>query len=162
MTSSATTLDRTERLMLAALQRDGRMSNVELAAAVGLSESPCLRRLRALEERGLITGYAARIDRRRIGLQVTAFVQVQLEKHDDSKRQAFLARVADEPCIIECHAMSGAYDYLLKVVAESMDHFSELAMQGILRFPGIKDIESSFSLRTEKEYAPVPLPGGAA
>lgn len=151
--------DRIERLMLAALQRDGRMSNVDLANAVGLSESPCLRRMRTLEDEGLITGYAARIDRRRVGLQVTAFVQVQLEKHDDSKRQAFLAKVADEPHIIECHAMSGAYDYLLKVVAESMDHFSELAMQGILRFPGIKDIESSFSLRTEKEDAPVPLPG---
>jgi len=154
-------LDRTERLMLAALQRDGRMSNVDLASAVGLSESPCLRRLRALEERGLITGYAARIDRRHIGLPITAFVQVQLEKHDDSKRRAFLAQVADEPCIVECHAMSGAYDYLLKVVAESMDHFSELAMQGILRFPGVTDIESSFSLRTEKENAPVPIPATA-
>lgn len=149
--------DRTERRILEVLQSSGRMSNVELAEAVGLSESPCLRRVRSLEESGIITGYAARVDQRSIGLQVTAFVQVQLEKHDDAKTQDFLARVEAEPHIIECHAMSGAYDYLLKVVAQSMDHFSELSMQEILRFPGVKDIESSFSLKTVKQHAPLPI-----
>lgn len=133
------------------------MSNVELAQALGLSESPCLRRVRALEEQGIIAGYSATIDQRRVGLQVTAFVQVQLEKHDDQKTQAFLAQVSEEPHIIECHAMSGAYDYLLKLVAQSMDHFSEIAMQGILRFPGVKGIESSFSLLTVKQAAPLPI-----
>jgi Lrp/AsnC family leucine-responsive transcriptional regulator len=151
------TLDRTEHRILEALQQEGRMSNVELAQAVGLSESPCLRRVRALEEQGVISGYSATIDQRRVGLQVTAFVQVQLEKHDDQKTQAFLEQVALERHIIECHAMSGAYDYLLKVVAQSMDHFSEIAMQGILRFPGVKGIESSFSLLTVKQAAPLPI-----
>lgn len=151
------TLDRTERRIVEALQREGRMSNVELAQVVGLSESPCLRRVRALEDQGVIAGYSATIDQRRVGLQVTAFVQVQLEKHDDQKTQAFLEQVTGEQHIIECHAMSGAYDYLLKVVARSMDHFSEIAMQGILRFPGVKGIESSFSLLTVKQITPLPI-----
>lgn len=150
-------LDRTERRILEALQQDGRLSNVELAQAVGLSESPCLRRVRGLESEGVIAGYSAVVSQRSLGLQVTAFVQVQLEKHDDQKTKAFLERVAQEKHIIECHAMSGAYDYLLKVVAQSMDHFSEIAMQGILRFPGVKGIESSFSLLTIKHPSPLPI-----
>jgi Lrp/AsnC family leucine-responsive transcriptional regulator len=140
-------LDRAERSILFELQRQGRLANVELAQRVGLSESPCLRRVRALEERGLIAGYA--------------FVQVSLEK-DDQRREAFLTRVENEEHIVECHAMSGAYDYLLKVVARSIDHFSELVMQGILRFDGVKDIESSFSLQTVKESAPLPLGAASA
>lgn len=149
-------LDRIEQQILRLLQREGRLSNVELSRAVGLSESPCLRRVKALEENGTIEGYGARLNPRHLGLQVTAFVQVQLEKHDDGKTAAFLDRVATEGYIVECHAMSGAYDYLLKVVAHSMDHFSDLTMEGILRFPGVKDIESSFSLRTIKQNAPLP------
>lgn len=149
--------DRTERRILEVLQQHGRMSNVELAQAVGLSESPCLRRVRSLEETGVIAGYGARLDQRLVGLQVTAFVQVQLDKHDDKKTRAFLDRVDAEPHIIECHAMSGAYDYLLKVVAQSMDHFSALSMREILRFPGVKHIESSFSLHTVKASAPLPI-----
>ncbi len=150
-------LDRTDRRILAALQSEGRISNVELAERVDLSESPCLRRVRALEEEGIIAAYRATLDQRRIGLTVTAFVQVQLEKHDDRKTRAFLDSVANEEHIVACHAMSGAYDYLLKVVARSMDHFSEIAMRGILRFPGVKDIESSFSLQTVKQDAPLPV-----
>ncbi|MEM1190310.1 MAG: Lrp/AsnC family transcriptional regulator [Pseudomonadota bacterium] len=155
-------LDRTERHILETLQRRGRISNVELAEAVGLSESPCLRRMRALESSGVIRGYRAVLDQRLLGLQVTAFVQVQLEKHDDRKTAEFLDRVSIEPHIVECHAMSGAYDYLLKVLAESMDHFSDLVMRDILRFPGVKDIESSFSLRTEKENAVMPIPAASS
>lgn len=150
-------LGRQEIDILHALQRRGRMSNTELAELIGLSESPCLRRVRSLEERGVIQGYRAQLDQRLIGLQVTAFVQVQLAKHDDAKTRAFLEQVEDETHIVECHAMSGAYDYLLKVVATSMDHFSAIAMEGILRFPGVQDIESSFSLRTIKQDAPLPV-----
>ena len=153
--------DRIERRILEVLQSDGRISNVDLAEAVGLSESPCLRRVRALEASGAISGYTAHLNQRHAGLEVTAFVQVQLEKHDEQKTRGFLDQIARESHIIECHAMSGAYDYLLKVVARNMDHFSEIAMQGILHFPGVKDIESSFSLQTIKENAPLPV-GGAA
>ena len=150
-------VDSTDRRILQLLQANGRMSNVELSQTLSLSESPCLRRVRALEESAVIMGYRAQLDKRQLGLQVTAFVQVQLEKHDDKKTKAFLDRVSSQEHIIECHAMSGAYDYLLKVVAQSMDHFSELVINEILRFPGVKDIESSFSLRTIKQDAPLPM-----
>ena len=103
-------LDRMDRRILAALQAEGRISNVDLAQRVGLSESPCLRRVRTLEERQVITAYRATLDQRCLGLTVTAFVQVQLDKHDDRKTRTFLERVANEDHIVECHAMSGAYD----------------------------------------------------
>jgi Lrp/AsnC family leucine-responsive transcriptional regulator len=143
-------LDRSARSILQWLQRDGRLSNVELARKVGLSESPCFRRVRQLEESGVIRGYAAVLDRRRLGLEVTAFVQVSLDKHPQANTPKFLAAVAAEPHIVECHAMSGSYDYLLKVVARSIDHFSELCMEHILKYPGVRDVASSFSLREVK------------
>lgn len=152
--------DRAERQILEFLQRRGRIANVELAEKVGLSESPCLRRVRALEDDGTIQGYGARLNQRALGLQVTAFVQVSLEKADDRLTREFLERVKAEEHIIECHAMSGGYDYLLKLVSNNMDHFSELTLRGILRFPGVKDIESSFSLGTIKENSPLPIGGG--
>lgn len=146
-----------EKDILRNLQKEGRMSNVELAESVGMSESPCYRRVRALEEAGVIEGYGARLDQRSLGLQVTAFVLVALETQDDRKLEKFLAAVEAEEHIIEAHAMSGSYDFLLKTVARSMDHFSELAMNRILKIPGVKNIESNFSLRAVKENAPLPL-----
>lgn len=150
-------IDRAEREILQVLQSEGRISNVELAERAGLSESPCFRRVRQLEESGVIKGYAARLDQRLLGLQVTAFVQVSLDKQDDRKQRDFLARVEAEEHIVECHAMSGSHDYLLKVVARSMDHFSELSMQRILKFPGVKNIESNFSLIAIKESSALPV-----
>ena len=151
------TLDRAEKQILHILQTEGRISNVELAERVGLSESPCFRRVRRLEESGLIDGYIARLEQRKLGLQVTAFVQVSLDKHDDKKQREFLARVEAEEHIVECHAMSGSHDFLLKVLAYSMDHFSELSMQRILKFPGVKSIESNFSLMAIKLSSALPL-----
>ncbi len=150
-------LGRAEAEILRVLQSEGRISNVDLADRVGLSESPCFRRVKQLEDKGVIGGYAARLDRRKLGLQVTAFVQVSLEKQDDHKQQAFLARVEAEEHIVECHAMSGSHDYLLKVVARSMDHFSDLSMNRILKFPGVKNIESNFSLLAVKEAGALPV-----
>lgn len=150
-------LDRSERLILRALQDDGRLSNVELARLAGLSESPCFRRVRRLEESGVIAGYAAVLDRRRLGLDVTAFVQVTLDKRTHADPARFLAEVEAEEHIVECHAMSGAHDYLLKVVARSIGHFSELCMERILRFPGVSNVESSFSLREIKCSRTLPL-----
>lgn len=149
--------DRAEVAILGVLQAEGRISNVDLAERIGLSESPCFRRVRQLEERGVIKGYGARLDQRQLGLQVTAFVQVSLEKQDDRKQRAFLARVEAEEHIVECHAMSGSHDYLLKVVAHSIDHFSDLSMNRILKFPGVKDIESNFSLLAVKEGGALPV-----
>jgi len=149
--------DRAEKEILRTLQSRGRISNVDLAAKVGLSESPCFRRVKALEEAGVIEGYGARLDRRALGLQLMAFVLIGLEKRDYAQHRAFLEQVEAEEHIVECHAMSGSHDYLLKVVAQSMDHFSKLSMEKILRFPGVKDIESNFSLLAVKEHADLPV-----
>jgi Lrp/AsnC family leucine-responsive transcriptional regulator len=130
---------------------------VELADKVGLSESPCFRRVRNLEESGVIAGYRAQVNQRSIGLQVTAFVLITLDKQDDKKQRAFLAEVEAEEHIVECHAMSGSHDYLLKVVARNMDHFSELSMQRILKFSGVRNIESNFSLLAVKEDGVLPV-----
>lgn len=152
-------LDRTEREILRILQNEGRISIVELASRISLSESPTFRRVKALENAGIINSYSARLDQRKIGLQVTAFVQITLDKGDKSTLRTFLAQVEAEEYIVECHGMSGACDYLLKVVATNMDHFSELCMQRILNFAGVKNIESQFSLWAVKQDAPLPIAG---
>jgi len=149
--------DSTECQILRLLQLDGRMTNVQLAERVGLSESPCFRRVKQLEEAGVISGYAARVDQRRLGLPVTAFVQVTMERQPDRATDAFLARVREEEHIIECHAMSGAQDYLMKVVARSIDHFSELCMDRILKYPGVLHVESAFSLKVVKQARALPV-----
>lgn len=143
-------MDQTERQILTHLQEDGRMSNVALAERIGLSESPTFRRVKQLEESGAIAGYAAIADQRKLGLEVTAFVQVTMERQPDSATESFHEHVAAEPHIIECHAMTGSHDYLMKVVARNMDHFSTLCMDRILKFPGVQHVESSFSLKAIK------------
>lgn len=149
-------MDHTEKRILALLQTDGRMSNVDLAERIGLSESPTFRRVRQLERSGVITGYAALVDQRRLGLSVTAFVQVTMERQPDSRIESFHACVAAEDHIIECHAMSGSHDYLMKVVARNIEHFSEICMERILKFPGVQHVESSFSLKTIKQSRALP------
>lgn len=148
--------DRVEKQILTLLQQQGRISNVELAEQVGLSESPTFRRVRQLEDAEVINGYGALVDQRKLGLEVTAFVQVSMEKQPDSATDAFHERVNAEPHIIECHAMSGSHDYLMKVVAKNIDHFSELCMQRILKFPGVRHVESSFSLSEIKNSRVLP------
>ena len=149
-------MEQTEKQILRLLQADGRLSNVALAEKVGLSESPTYRRVRQLEETGFITGYAALVDQRKLGLDVTAFVQVTMERQPDSATESFHACVAAEDHIIECHAMSGSHDYLMKVVARNIDHFSEICMQRILKFPGVQHVESSFSLKEIKHARVLP------
>jgi Lrp/AsnC family transcriptional regulator, leucine-responsive regulatory protein len=148
--------DSAERKILRLLQSDGRMPNVELAAHVGLSESPCFRRVKRLEEAGVIKGYAAVVDQRRLGLDVTAFVLVTMEKQPDAATEAFLDCVREEDHIVECFATSGSHDYLMKVVARNIDHFSELCMQRILKFPCVMHVESSFSLKEIKHSRVLP------
>lgn len=151
------TIDRIEQQILETLQADGRISNVQLAERVGLSESPTFRRVKMLEEGGLIRGYVALLDQRLIGLQVTAYVSVRMDQQPDREHNAFHDRVAEEPHIIECHAMSGAFDFLMKVVARDMDHFAELVMQDILKYPGVAHVESSFSLQAVKQSHSLPV-----
>ena len=157
MEDSTLELDRTHLRILEVLQADGRLSNVELAVQIGMSESPCFRRVKQLESSGVIGGYAARLDQRKLGLPVTAFVLVSMDKQDEKRRDEFVRRVQAEPHIVECHAMTGAYDFLLKVVARNIDHFSELSMRGILRWPGVRNMESQFSLEVVKAGGALPI-----
>ena len=112
-------LDKQEKSVLRILQAQGRISNVELAEQIGLSESPCYRRVRGLEEAGVIAGYAAKVDRRKLGLQVIAFVMVTVENQEDGMLGDFFAAIADEPHIVECHAMSGFQGFCLRLLPKA-------------------------------------------
>ena len=152
----SSTLDRIERRILTLLQINGRMPNVELAEKIGLSESPCFRRVKKLEREGVIQRYAAVVDQRALGFTMTAFVLVNMDKQPDARMEDFHAQVAAEANIVECHAMSGSHDYIMKVLARDMDHFSELVMKKILKYPGVRHVESSFSLGEIKHSRVLP------
>ena len=143
--------------ILEALQADGRLTNVELAERVGLSPSPCLRRVKALEARGLIKGYVALLDRRALGLGVMAFVEVQVERNSETAAEAFTGALEKEGAVVACYAMTGPYDYLLQVVTPSLDDYAQFAMQRLLKMPGVKDVRSSFALEAAKESTALPL-----
>ena len=145
-----------ERRLLALIQENGRSPLVELAPAAGMSETSCHRHIKSLERRGVIEGYAALVNRRALGLSVTAFVMVAVEKQSDAAA-GFHERVRAEPHIVECHATSGSHDYWMKVVARDMDHFAELVMRDILKYPGVTHVESSFSLDEIKHARTLPV-----
>lgn len=127
-----------------------------MAEQVGLSESPCFRRVKKLERDGVISRYSAVVDQRTLGFTVTAFVLVDMDKQPDAGKDDFHDRVGAEPHIVECHAMSGGHDYIMKVYARDIDHFSELVMQEILKYPGVRHVESSFSLGEIKHSRALP------
>ncbi len=150
-------LSRTDRRILETLQAEGQLSNVDLAARVGLSPSPCLRRVKALEADGIIAGYVALLDRRKLGLDVVAFVEVQVDRHNDTVAEAFKHAILRDPAVVTCQAMTGAFDYLLKVVAPNLDAYAEFTMKRLLKMPGVKDVRSSFVLETLKDSTALPL-----
>jgi Lrp/AsnC family leucine-responsive transcriptional regulator len=152
-------LSRADLRILKTLQTDARLSNVELADRIGLSPSPCLRRVRALEESGLIDGYVARLNRRRLGLDVVAFVEVAVDHHTETAAQTFQSQVLALPEVVACYAMTGTFDYLLKVIVPSLDDYGEFTMKNLLRIGGIKDLRSSFVLQEVKESTVLPLDG---
>ncbi len=152
-----TPLDRTDVRILEALQTDGRLTNVDLAQRVGLSETPCLRRVRRLEETGVIGRYAAVLDPRAIGLGVLAFVQLTIERHNDVDTEAFRTAVRAHPEVVACWVTTGTHDFLLQVMAPDMDAFADFVMNRVLRFPGVKDVNSSFVLQTVKPPSVLPL-----
>ena len=151
-------LDRTDVLLLAALQRDGRLSNAELAERVHLSASACLRRVQRLEREGVIAGYRAQVDPERLGLGLQAFVRVQLSRHDAASVAAFSDLVNGWDEVVACHALTGEMDYLLHVVVRDLEHFSRLLLDRLLNDAGVADVNSSFVLRTVKASGGVPLP----
>jgi len=145
-----TELDATDRKILAELQANGRISNTDLAREVGLSESPCLRRVRNLEATGVIAGYTTLLDHRKLGLEIVAYVQVNLDQRSEADTNAFVKAVRKAAWIVECVAISGTHDYLLKIAARNIDHFGELTMKKLLRFPGVVDVRSNLVLSSIK------------
>lgn len=155
--SAQIALDAADRRILRALQRDGRLPITTLAEEVGLSATPCQRRVRRLEEAGVIRGYAARIAPARVGLPLQAFVQVSLESHAEEVAERFHKALAARPEILAAYTMSGEMDYLLHVLAPDMETFGDFATRALLRLPGVKETRSSFVLATLKEPGEVPL-----
>ena len=151
------TLNRLDRKLLEILQAEGRLTNLELAGRVNLSPSACLRRVRALEESGVIRRYAAIVDPGKVGLGLRAFVTVKLEKRGRMPTDAFARAVQDWPEVVGCHSMTGDMDYLLGVHVEDLEHFSRFVMDSLLKHPGVLDVKSSFVLEAVKETTALPL-----
>ncbi len=154
-------LDAVDRRILTLLQAQGRITYDELAAQVGLAPSTALRRVRRLEEAGVIDGYVALVSPERVGLGLTAYISVRLAKHTDaharSPMDAFDAAVQSWPEVVECAALTGDMDYLLRVLVRDMAHFSRFIGDSLLRHPSVQDCRSSFVLRRLKGTTAVPL-----
>ena len=150
-------LDRIDRRMLEELQRDGRLPATELAERVGLSPTPCLRRLRQLENDGVISGYTAVVDPQKLDLNIVAYIELKLDQRSEADTAAFREAVLAEPAIIECYALTGTIDYLLKVAVRDLEEFSELTMQKILRYPGVRSITSGLMLQVLKQQRGYPV-----
>ncbi len=151
-------LDRYDRRILELLQEDGRISNQDLAERIGLSASPCLRRVRALEESGLIIGYRALLDARRLGLTLMALVQISMDRHTPERFERFDAAVSALPEVLECLLITGREaDYQLKVVVRDMDAYQELLLNKITRIEGVSGVQSSFVLRRVVDRTALPV-----
>jgi DNA-binding Lrp family transcriptional regulator len=151
------TLDATDWKILAALQEDARISNVDLAQRVGLTPSPCLTRVRELERTGLIGRYVTLLDPGALGLTLSVFVQVRLEKQVEQSLERFEAAIRGRPEVMECYLMTGASDYLLRVVVADMAALERFIVDFLSRIPGIGNIQSSFALKQVKYQTALPL-----
>ena len=150
-------LDSHDHAIVRVLQMDGRMSNVELAERISLSESATLRRVRALEQIGLIVGYSARIDQAAAGLPGNVFVNITLQHQDQPDLESFEAAVQQIPEVMECYLMTGNFDYLLRVVVADTDDFERIHRQKLTRLPGVSRVQSSFTLRTVRKSSILPV-----
>jgi len=151
-------LDRYDRSILEVLQDDGRISNQELADRIGLSPSPCLRRVRALEEAGIIAGYRAMVDAKKLGLSLIAFVSISMDRHTPERFANFDAIVATLPEVLECSLITGRdADYQLKVIVRDMEAYQDLLLHKITRIEGVSGVHSSFVLRQVLERTALPV-----
>jgi DNA-binding Lrp family transcriptional regulator len=157
MKESSTNIDRTDRRILSALQRNARIANQELADQVGISASACWRRVRQLETAGVIQRYAAVLDPVRLGLPVSILINVSLEKQGEKALQAFETAVAEWPEVMECYLMTGDADYLLRVVVADLAAYEQFLMRKLTRIPGIASIRSSFALRAVRRRTELPI-----
>ena len=152
-------LDAIDRKILDELQASGRVSNVELAGRVHLSAPQCLRRVRSLEERGVLRGYSARVDAQALGLGVTAFVSLNIHGGAFDRVRDIEARIRDFPQILECHTVSGDHDYLMKVVASDLRSLSQFLTDRLMQIPGVDDVRSMICLEEIKPLSPLPTAG---
>jgi len=153
------TLDRYDRRILEILQEEGRISNQELAERIGLSPSPCLRRVRTLEESGLISGYRAMLDARKLGLTLMALVHISMDRHTPERFERFDAAIRALPQVLECLLITGQEaDYQLKVVVRDMEAYQDLLLNRITRIEGVTGVHSSFVLRRVLERTSLPVP----
>ncbi|WP_298727190.1 Lrp/AsnC family transcriptional regulator [uncultured Ferrovibrio sp.] len=150
-------LDDFDRKILAALQEDGRLSNVNLAEKVGLSPSPCLRRVKRLEQEGYIRGYRAVLDRRKLGLDLTVYVEIKVEKHSAENAALHQKLLEEIPEVVAAHMVSGEPDFVAEVVVPDLASYERLLTERLLTLPMVKDIRSNFVLRQAKIDAPLPL-----
>lgn len=150
-------LDKIDKKILDTLQKNGRITNVELAKQVGISAPPCLRRVKALEEAGFIKSYHAKLDHAALGYGVTVFAMVKLASHAEADLQQFEHHVRDLPMVRTCHLIAGDFDYLLKIVARDWDEYQEIFSKELTTAPHVSSIKSSLGIKTLKEYLGVPI-----
>jgi Lrp/AsnC family transcriptional regulator, leucine-responsive regulatory protein len=150
-------LDRFDAKILDALQRDGRLSVVDLAESIGLSPTPCARRIKALESDGAIEGYAAVLNPARVGLAVLAIVQVKLTEHTDETVARFEREIERMDEVTKCLAMTGSYDFILEVYGKDLEALSDVVLKKLIRVPNVRDMQSSVVLQTIKRTARIPL-----
>jgi DNA-binding Lrp family transcriptional regulator len=150
-------LDRFDHTILSVLQADGRISNVDLAERAKLSESACLRRVRALEASGLIKGYVAQVDQAKAGLPVNVFVNITLMHQDLTELKAFEEAVQEIPEVMECYLMTGEHDYVLRVVVADVNDYERIHQKYLTRLPGVARVNSSFALRTVRKTNQLPI-----
>jgi Lrp/AsnC family leucine-responsive transcriptional regulator len=152
-----TTYDAVDRQILAILQASGRIANIDLADAVSLSPSACLRRVKALEADGLIAGYHAEIDREKLGLGLSVFIELKVERHSRDTSSQVEQTLAAIPAVLACHVVSGAADFLVEVAVPSLRAYEQLLLDQILAIPEVVDAHTTFAIRTVKTRAPLPL-----
>ena len=150
-------LDAKDLQILATLQTNGRLSNVELAEQVHLSPSPCLRRVKRLEQERIIEGYRATLNRKKIGLGFTSLIGLKVEGHQVEAANTLLKLMEETPEIISCYMVAGESDFLLEVVVPDLEHYERFLMETLIKQPMTKDMRSSFVIRTVKSAAPLPL-----
>ena len=150
-------MDAIDSRILRVLQEDGRLTNLELSERVGLSPSPCLRRVRNLERAGVITGYSALVDQKACGYPITCLVRIRLSNHAQETVRAFEQKIAETEAVLDCYLMTGGADYELRIVARNLDDYELLVRHTIQRLPGIAAIETSFAYGVVKKSRVLPI-----
>ncbi|AXY59243.1 Lrp/AsnC family transcriptional regulator [Acinetobacter sp. WCHAc010052] len=149
--------DKTDAKILEILQKDSRSTTQEIADQIGMSASPCWRRIKRLEDEKLIRGYGAQLDRKKIGLGVMVFIRVSIDSHSEAEARKFEEKVAELDFVVACYSIGGDADFLLQVVSPSLDTYADFSMSVIRRLPGIKEMQSMFVLKEIKPFTSFPV-----